>query len=82
VSGFYADRQAAAPVRPEVLKAMLPYFSESFGNPQSLHSTGQKAARALQIAREQIARLINCQPDEIIFRFRPGRKPTTWQLKV
>ncbi len=67
MTGFYADRQAAAPVRPEVLEAMLPFFSENFGNPQSLHSTGQKAARALQLAREQLARLINCQPEEIIF---------------
>jgi len=67
VNGFYADKQAGAPVRPEVLEAMLPYFSENFGNPQSLHSVGQKAARALQTAREQVARLINCQPEEIIF---------------
>ncbi|MDI6848864.1 MAG: aminotransferase class V-fold PLP-dependent enzyme [Candidatus Saccharicenans sp.] len=67
MTGFYADRQAAAPVRPEVLEAMLPFFSENFGNPQSLHSTGQKAAKALQQAREQVARLINCQPEEIIF---------------
>lgn len=67
MTGFYADRQAAAPVRPEVLEAMLPFFSENFGNPQSLHSTGQKAAGALQLAREQLARLINCQPEEIIF---------------
>jgi len=67
VNGFYADKQAGAPVRPEVLEAMLPYFSENFGNPQSLHSVGQKAARALKTAREQVARLINCQQEEIIF---------------
>ncbi|MCX8161170.1 MAG: aminotransferase class V-fold PLP-dependent enzyme [Candidatus Saccharicenans sp.] len=67
MNGFYADRQSASPVRPEVLEAMLPFFSENFGNPQSLHSAGQKAARALQTAREQVARLINCQPEEIIF---------------
>lgn len=67
MNGFYADKQAGAPVRPEVLEAMLPYFSENFGNPQSLHSVGQKAARALKTAREQVARLINCQQEEIIF---------------
>ncbi|RFT15511.1 MAG: Cysteine desulfurase [Candidatus Saccharicenans subterraneus] len=67
MNGFYADKQAAAPVRPEVVEAMLPYFTENFGNPQSLHSVGQKAARALQTAREQVARLINCQPEEIVF---------------
>ncbi|MCR4396782.1 MAG: cysteine desulfurase [Candidatus Saccharicenans sp.] len=65
--GFYADKQAAAPVRPEVLEAMLPFFSQEFGNPQSLHSVGQKAARALSKAREQLARLINCRPEEIVF---------------
>ncbi|MBC7360774.1 MAG: cysteine desulfurase [Candidatus Aminicenantes bacterium] len=65
--GLYADRQAATPVRPEVLEAMLPYFRENFGNAQSLHSIGQKASEALEKAREQVASLINCQPEEIIF---------------
>ncbi|HAR37065.1 MAG TPA: cysteine desulfurase NifS [Acidobacteria bacterium] len=65
--GFYADKQAAAPVRPEVLEAMLPFFSQDFGNPQSLHSVGQRASQALLKAREQLARLINCRPEEIIF---------------
>lgn len=65
--GLYADKQAAAPVRPEVLEAMLPFFDQDFGNPQSLHSAGQRAARAVLKAREQLARLINCQPEEIIF---------------
>ncbi|MBC7350184.1 MAG: cysteine desulfurase [Candidatus Aminicenantes bacterium] len=65
--GFYADKQAAAPVRPEVLEAMLPFFSQNFGNPQSLHSAGQKASQALLKAREQLASLINCQSEEIIF---------------
>jgi len=67
VSGFYADRQAAAPVRTEVLEAMLPFFRENFGNPQSLHSTGQLADKALRKAREQVASLVHCQPEEIIF---------------
>lgn len=65
--GLYADKQAAAPVRPEVLEAMLPFFGQDFGNPQSLHSAGQRAAQAVLKAREQLARLINCQPEEIIF---------------
>lgn len=65
--GLYADKQAAAPVRPEVLEAMLPFFSQDYGNPQSLHSAGQRAAQAVLRAREQLARLINCQPEEIIF---------------
>ena len=65
--GFYADRQAGGPVRPEVLEEMLPFFRENFGNPQSLHSVGQRAARAVERAREQVAKLINSQPEEIIF---------------
>ncbi len=65
--GFYADRQSGGPVRAEVLEEMLPFFQENFGNPQSLHSVGQRAARAVERAREQVAKLINSQPEEIIF---------------
>ncbi|MDI6845102.1 MAG: aminotransferase class V-fold PLP-dependent enzyme [Candidatus Saccharicenans sp.] len=67
MTGLYADRQAASPVRPEVLEAMLPFFREKFGNPQSLHRIGQEAARVLNNAREQVARLVNSLPEEIIF---------------
>jgi cysteine desulfurase len=67
MSGLYADKQAATPLKEEVFQAMLPYFRENFGNAQSLHSVGQKAAEALEKAREQVASLINCQPEEIIF---------------
>ncbi|MCI4445895.1 MAG: cysteine desulfurase [Candidatus Aminicenantes bacterium] len=65
--GFYADRQAATPVKAEALEAMLPFFRENFGNAQSLHSIGQKASEALEKAREQVASLLNSQPEEIIF---------------
>ncbi len=66
MKGFYADRQAAVPIRAEVLEAMLPFFQENFGNAQSLHSVGQRAALALDRSREQLANLINCQAEEII----------------
>lgn len=66
MKGFYADKQAACPIRSEVWEAMLPFFQENFGNAQSLHSVGQKAAVALEKTREQVASLINCQPEEII----------------
>ena len=65
--GFYADRQAATPVKAEALEAMLPFFRENFGNAQSLHSIGQKASEALEKAREQVASLLDSQPEEIIF---------------
>lgn len=67
MDGFYADRQAATSVKAEALEAMLPFFRENFGNAQSLHSIGQKASEALEKAREQVASLLDSQPEEIIF---------------
>ncbi len=64
---IYLDYAATTPVRPEVLEAMLPYFSESFGNPSSVHSCGQSSRQAVEHAREQIAALIGGAPDEIVF---------------
>ncbi len=63
----YLDRIAATPLHPQVLEAMLPYLKENFGNPQSLHSVGQEALRAVEEAREKVAHLINCEPSEILF---------------
>jgi cysteine desulfurase len=63
----YLDHIAASPVRPEVLEAMGPFFRESFGNAQSLHSAGQEAAVAMEEAREKTARLIGASADEIVF---------------
>jgi len=62
------DHHATTPVDPRVLEAMLPYFTEVFGNAASIdHQYGAEAARAVEAAREQIARLINARSDEIIF---------------
>lgn len=64
----YLDHHATTPVDPRVLEAMLPYFSEIFGNAASLdHEYGAVAQRAVEKAREQVASLINAQPEEIIF---------------
>lgn len=63
----YLDRIAATPLHPQVLEDMLPYLKENFGNPQSLHSAGQEALRAVEEAREKAAQLINCEPSEIFF---------------
>ncbi|MBN1273807.1 MAG: aminotransferase class V-fold PLP-dependent enzyme [Candidatus Aminicenantes bacterium] len=63
---IYLDRIAATPVHSEVLKSMLPYIKEKYGNPQSLHSFGQEARSAVENAREKTARLINADPDEVI----------------
>lgn len=63
----YLDYAASTPVLPEVLDAMLPWFSAAFGNPASVHRFGQQAEHALETARETIAGLIGAQPREIIF---------------
>jgi cysteine desulfurase len=64
---IYFDHSASTPVDKKVLTAMLPYFSENFGNPSSLHSFGQAAVAGVDEAREQIAKYLNCTAGEIIF---------------
>ena len=63
----YLDYVATTPVLPEVLEAMLPYFWEVYGNPQSLHSWGDEAREAIEKAREQVAGLVGGSPEEIVF---------------
>jgi cysteine desulfurase len=65
--GVYLDYAATTPVDPRVVKAMLPYFSEKFGNTMSLHSFGQEAKEALEESREIVANLIKARSEEIIF---------------
>jgi cysteine desulfurase len=64
---IYLDHAATTPVAPEVLEAMLPYFSEFYGNASSVHSFGRAAEDAMETAREQAASVLNCAADEIIF---------------
>jgi len=63
----YLDYQSAKPVDPRVVEAMLPYFTERFGNPASLHAVGDRATRALEESRAGVAAFIGAQPEEIIF---------------
>jgi len=67
MKSIYFDYAATAPVDREVVKAMMPYFSDRFGNPSSIHSFGQETITAIDAAREKIAKLLNCRFDEIIF---------------
>ena len=64
---IYMDYAATTPADPAVVKAMLPYFTESFGNPSSLYSYGQENKQALDKARETVAGAIGARADEIIF---------------
>jgi cysteine desulfurase len=64
---IYLDYNATTPVDPEALEAMLPFFSEHFGNPSSSHAYGTKPKEAINKARMQVANLIGAQPGEIIF---------------
>ena len=63
----YLDYSATTPVDPRVVTAMTPYFSASFGNPSSIHRYGQIAEAAVDSARETVACVLNCRPEEIIF---------------
>lgn len=64
---IYLDHAATTGVKKEVLKEMLPFFSIEFGNPSSLYSIGRRAKRAIEQARERVARAINAKPKEIYF---------------
>ena len=64
---IYLDYAATTPMHPEVMEAMLPYFSDSFGNPSSIHSFGQEAKEAIESARDKVATLIGARSEEIVF---------------
>jgi len=64
---IYLDYNATTPVDREVLEAMLPYFSGSFGNASSIHSAGQRGRAAVDAARESVATLLGAKPSEIVF---------------
>jgi len=64
---IYLDYAATTPTHPEVVKAMLPYFTEVFGNPSSIYSCGQEAKGILEESRAKVAALIGAQDEEIVF---------------
>ena len=75
----YLDYSATTPVKDEVLKEMLPYFTEKFGNPSILYDTGLEAKAAVAHAREQVAALINADPKEVFFTA-GGTEADNWAL--
>lgn len=64
---IYLDYAATTPVDERVLKFMLPFLNQTFGNPSSIHLFGQRAENAIEVARETVAGVLKCRPDEIIF---------------
>ncbi|MDA0988344.1 MAG: cysteine desulfurase NifS [Chloroflexi bacterium] len=64
---IYMDHAATTPARPEVMAAMLPYFSEKFGNASSLYALAQESRKALDEARESVANVLGSRPSEVIF---------------
>ncbi|MFN8531123.1 MAG: cysteine desulfurase family protein [Anaerolineae bacterium] len=64
---IYLDHSATTATDPRVVEAMIPYFTEVYGNPSSTHRVGANAARAIEQARETVAAILNCRPKEILF---------------
>lgn len=80
VKSVYLDYSATTPVKEEVLKEMIPYFTEHFGNPSSLYTIGLESKAAIDHAREQVASLIGAKPQEIYFTG-GGSESDNWVLE-
>ena len=78
---IYMDNAATTPAKPEVLDAMLPYFTEKFGNPSSIYSISSENKKAITDAREVIAKTINTTPENIYFTA-GGSESDNWALKA
>ncbi len=76
----YADNAATTPVSQKVVEAVLPYMTEFYGNPSSLYQTGQKAFRAVDKARQQVADALGAEKDEIFFTS-GGSEADNWAIK-
>ena len=67
MKNIYLDNAATTPIAPEVMEAMRPFLEEYFGNPSSTHYFGRKTKNAIELARRNIAKHLNCHPTEIYF---------------
>ncbi|HHT49624.1 MAG TPA: cysteine desulfurase NifS [Firmicutes bacterium] len=77
---IYLDHAATTPVHPDVLEAMLPYFTEEYGNPSSVYRLAQRNRKAISDARAVVAKHLGAQPNEIIFTS-GGTEADNWALK-
>ncbi|HEY9124605.1 MAG TPA: cysteine desulfurase family protein [Bacteroidales bacterium] len=67
MKGIYLDNAATTPTDPRVIEAMMPYFTQIYGNASSMHTYGTRSKEALENSRAKIASYIGCQPDELLF---------------
>ena len=77
---IYFDHAATTPVCKEALEKMIPYFTDVFGNPNSQHAFGRESAKAVDSARDSIAKIINCKPNELYFTA-GGTESDNWALR-
>ncbi|HCS73888.1 MAG TPA: cysteine desulfurase NifS [Clostridiales bacterium] len=77
---IYLDHAATTYTKPEVLEEMLPYFTEMYGNPSSVHSFGRETRKALDLARDRVARAINADSNDIYFTG-SGTESDNWAIK-
>ncbi|RCX16850.1 cysteine desulfurase [Anaerobacterium chartisolvens] len=77
---IYFDHASTTPVKPEVLEAMLPYFTHKFGNASSIYSIGRESKKAIEEARDKVAAAIGAQPREIFFTG-SGSESDNWAIK-
>lgn len=77
---IYVDNAATTKVAPKVLEAMLPYFTQDYGNPSSIYAEGRKAKSAIEHAREQVAAAIGADPKEIYFTG-SGSEADNWAIR-
>lgn len=77
---IYLDHAATTPVRPEVLEAMLPYFTERFGNASSIYTLGRESKKAIEDARDKVAAALHAQSREIFFTG-SGTEADNWAIK-
>ncbi len=77
---IYLDHAATTYVKPDVLEAMMPYFSEKFGNGSSIHYEGREAKKALEAARKTVAEILGAKPTEVYFTS-GGSESDNWAIK-
>ena len=76
----YMDYAATTPLKKEVLEEMYHYFTKNFGNPSSIHSFGREAKKAIDLARDRVAKALNAKPEEIYFTG-GGSEADNWAIK-